>query len=845
MNMTRWVKKLGLVLIAVLVCLLGIALPASSVAADITQPEEFYGDITVNGVAASVGTVIVAKISGVDRGTFTITEVGKYGGSGTFDLRLVVSGEEADTGKMITFWVNGSQADQTAIYEPGESEELNLTAWVYPLQASDIQVTKALNYLRQRQAQQSNGSIGGFSVDAWVVMAIAAAGQNPDSWTAGGNSIVAYLRDNASANLNANKATDWERSILAIVAAEKNPRNFGGINYVATLLALYDGNQIGDNTLLNDDFWGILALKAIGESPTIIEASKDFIIYNQNSDGGWGDNVGGNSDADNTAAAVSALIAAGVSPGSQTIVKALNYLKSQQQNNGGFVSEGATNSAVDAWVINAIIDAGQSPVGDKWRRSGKTPIGHLLSLQDTDGFFNYTASVKSQPEWMTAYAVLALVGKSWPKDTTSPTISNLTPSSGASTTSTSPAISASFSDAVSGINTATAIIRVDGTNRTSSATVTDSGISYAASGLTIGTHSVTVTVSDKAGNEASRSWSFSVVTSSAGSGGTGGGGGGAAGVTPVLDSVTSTGRFVEDVTAKSEDRKVELYIPKNTIGKNKAGGIISSIRIKEEKDPPDPPEKSNVVGLVYDLGPDGTTFDPPIILTFKYSESKIGADIAEDNLVVAYWDKDAEEWVELESTVDPKNNIITAKVSHFTNFTILAHTRPANFTNTDLMIAPAEIEVGEMVTISTLITNTGDLTDTYKVTLKINSTIVEVKEVEVVGGEGEKVSFSVTAEEAGTYIVDVNGLTGSFVVKEKAVSSAPSAPSLPAPISALPSPPPEPESPEAETPLATPPAPLPPFPSAEPTNWPLIGGIIAGVIVFGLLIFFLVRRLTY
>ncbi|UCG54169.1 MAG: hypothetical protein JSV32_06120, partial [Dehalococcoidia bacterium] len=416
--MTRWIKKLGLVLIAVLVCLLGIALPASSVNADITQPEEFYGDITVNGVAASVGTVIVAKISGVDRGTFTTTEVGKYGGSGTFDLRLVVSGDEADTGKTITFWVNGSQADQTVIYQPGESEELNLTAWVYPLQSSDSQITSALYYLRQRQAQQSNGRIGGFEVDAWVVMAIAAAGEDPNTWTAGGASIVDYLQNNASL-LDAGKATDWERSILAIVAAGKNPRSFGGINYVATLLALYDGGQIGDNTLLNDDFWGILALKAIGESPTIIEASKDFIISNQNSDGGWGDDVVDNSDADNTAAAVSALIAAGVSPGSQTITDALNYLKTQQQNNGGFLSESATNSAVDAWVINAIIDAGQSPVGDEWRRSGKTPIEHLLSLQDTDGFFNYTASVKSQPEWMTAYAVLALMGKSWPKDTTS------------------------------------------------------------------------------------------------------------------------------------------------------------------------------------------------------------------------------------------------------------------------------------------------------------------------------------------------------------------------------------------------------------------------------------------
>ena len=66
MNKGRFFNKLGLVLTAVLACLLGFMLPAASVSADITQPEEFYGDIVINGVAAPVGTVVVAKISGVE-----------------------------------------------------------------------------------------------------------------------------------------------------------------------------------------------------------------------------------------------------------------------------------------------------------------------------------------------------------------------------------------------------------------------------------------------------------------------------------------------------------------------------------------------------------------------------------------------------------------------------------------------------------------------------------------------------------------------------------------------------------------------------------------------------------
>ena len=830
--MARCVKKLGLVVTTFLVCLLGTLLPAASAAADITQPEEFYGNITINGVAAPVGTVIVAKISGVERGTFTTTEAGKYGGSGTFDPRLVVSGEGADTGKTITFWVNGSQADQTAIYEPGESKELNLIAWVYPLQSTDIQITRALNYLSQ--AQDPDGKIGGFSVDAWVVMAIAAAGQDPDTWTAGGNSIVDYLRDNAGVNLDANKATDWERSILAIVAAGKNPRSFGGINYVDTLLAFYDGTQIGDDTLLNDDFWGILALVAIGESQTIIQASKDFIISNQNSDDGWGWTVGGDSDADNTAAAVSALIAAGVSPSSQTISNALNYLKSQQQNNGGFVSEGVTNSAVDAWVINAIADAGQSPVEDEWKESGNNPIGHLLSLQDTAGFFNYTASVESQPVWMTAYAVIALMGKSWPKDTTSPTISNLTPSSGTTVRTTSPTISASYSDAVSGINTATATIRVDSTNRTSSGTVTASSISYAASGLTVGTHSVTVTVSDKAGNEATRSWVFQVDTGGGGGGGGGGGSGGGFdqveaslfGETTEID-IDSDGVIQEAVEATSEDGNLTIIIEEGTVALDEVGEPLETLEVEVDESPPAPPANTQVIGLAYDFGPDRATFDPPLTLTFEYEESEIPDDANEDDLVIAYWDEEAEEWVELDCTVDPVTNTITAEVSHFTVFAIIASQpstppssppalAPAAFSVSTLTVQPAEAKPKEPVTISISVANTGGTEGSYTVVLEINGLREAVQSVMVTAGRSEIVTFSVTRDEVGTYSVVVEDLNASFTVV---------APLSQPPTAALPAPP----------------AP----PVTTPTNWPLIGGIIVGVIVVGLLVFLLVRRAYY
>jgi len=179
MNLKRVVKYLVLVLAIIMICVL--TAPALPVSADITLPEEFYGDIIVNGRVAPAGTIIVAKIGGIEWGSFTTTEVGRYGGSGTFDSRLVVAGEETEVGETITFWINGERANQTAAYEPGQSRNLNLSVEISPLNASDPQITEALDYLKG--TQQSDGRIAAFATSAWAVMAIAAAGENPNSWT--------------------------------------------------------------------------------------------------------------------------------------------------------------------------------------------------------------------------------------------------------------------------------------------------------------------------------------------------------------------------------------------------------------------------------------------------------------------------------------------------------------------------------------------------------------------------------------------------------------------------------------------------------------------------------------
>jgi hypothetical protein len=240
-----------------------------------------------------------------------------------------------------------------------------------------------------------------------------------------------------------------------------------------------------------------------------------------------------------------------------------------------------------------------------------------------------------------------------------------------------------------------------------------------------------------------------------GDGGGGGGGGGAAGVTPVLDVVTEKGRFTEDIIAKSDDRKAELYIPKDTIGLNRVGQLISSILVKVTEDAPAAPADSEYIGHVYRFGPDGVTFDLPVDLTIKYDESKIPEGVAEKNLVVAWWDKSTSNWVDLESTVYLEDDKVTAKVSHFSLFTILVHTRPAGFTIDDLSVTPEEVNLGESISISVLVTNTGDLTGSYEVSLEIDNVVAQIKEVTLDGHDSKTLTFQTVLEVAGEHNISI------------------------------------------------------------------------------------------
>lgn len=148
-------------------------------------------------------------------------------------------------------------------------------------------------------------------------------------------------------------------------------------------------------------------------------------------------------------------------------------------------------------------------------------------------------------------------------------------------------------------------------------------------------------------------------------------------VSGVVDE--ETGAFTEEVTVESEFGNGKVTIEEGTVGKTKDGEPVSEIWLIEMyKEPSAPSEDTATVGVHYELGPHGTTFDRPVTITFAYYHNEIPERASEWDLVIVLWDKGVGEWVELEgSTVDTVNNVILAPVSHFgSRYTLLAHVPP-------------------------------------------------------------------------------------------------------------------------------------------------------------------------
>ena len=162
------------------------------------------------------------------------------------------------------------------------------------------------------------------------------------------------------------------------------------------------------------------------------------------------------------------------------------------------------------------------------------------------------------------------------------------------------------------------------------------------------------------------------------------------GTTDVRAEISTAGVFTAPVAATSDDGLCILDIPVGTVGLTEDLEPIAEITMVTMEDPPPPPEDASVIGLVFDFGPDGATFEPAITLTWSYDPAVIPEGLAAEDMVVAYFIDG--EWVELdECVIDTESMTITASVSHFTTFAVMAVAPPV------VEEEPAVVEEPELV----------------------------------------------------------------------------------------------------------------------------------------------------
>ena len=90
--------------------------------------------------------------------------------------------------------------------------------------------------------------------------------------------------------------------------------------------------------------------------------------------------------------------------------------------------------------------------------------------------------------------------------------------------------------------------------------------------------------------------------------------------------------------------------------------------------------------------------------------------------------------------------------------------RPASFSVTDLRITPIQADSNQPVSISVLVTNTGDEAGTHEVAFKLNDRLEASRTVTLAGGASQRVTFTVTRELGGSYTVSLGGLSGMYSV---------------------------------------------------------------------------------
>ena len=250
---------------------------------------------------------------------------------------------------------------------------------VAPLAAAVALAVTPVAYVQSQQRE--DGGFGDAQLTAWATLGLLAAGADVGR-------APEYL-----AKQQPQSATDLALVALARAAAGDRPED---------LLPRLRAHRHG--AAVNATIWTVLALRQAGEP--VPSALVQALRTAQHRSGGWSWSRGGAPDTNDTAAAIQALRAVGVS--GRPIDRAVAFLRRHQNADGGFeLTAGRGSDAQStAWAIQGLVGAGRS--------TGAAAFRYLERLRRADGSYRYSARHATTPLWVTAQVLPALARKPFP-----------------------------------------------------------------------------------------------------------------------------------------------------------------------------------------------------------------------------------------------------------------------------------------------------------------------------------------------------------------------------------------------------------------------------------------------
>lgn len=243
------------------------------------------------------------------------------------------------------------------------------------------------DYLSARQQADGGFAEPGARSDpaltAWAVLGLHASGKRP------ARPAATYLREAPIQD-----TTDLALRVLALRALGEN---------VDALVARLERQRRPDGrigSLVNSTIWSVIALDRPGK-PAI-----RYLLRQQRGSGGWSWAPNGAPDSNDTAAAVQALRKSGIR--GRPVRRGLAYIRTLTARDGGvrLVAGRDPDAQSTAWAIQAYLAAGERPPAASFR--------FLASLRRPDGSYRYSRRYSVTPAIVTAQVLPALARRQHP-----------------------------------------------------------------------------------------------------------------------------------------------------------------------------------------------------------------------------------------------------------------------------------------------------------------------------------------------------------------------------------------------------------------------------------------------